>query len=184
MVSLPAINRNRLAPRRVIRIAVALALVAILGEISFAVRMPFLFPSVGPTTLAVVSRPGMKQNRPSSILGTHLFGMGVALSLLLLFGIYGAPSTLQAGFTQLRILAVALAIGITTIFEEETPLYHPPAAATTLLVGLSVMSSPAQLVSIVIGIVLVTIGATIYEYFCPKERRDKVKQQIAKKAVS
>lgn len=102
----------------------------------------------------------------------------------MLFGIYSAPSTLQAGFTLSRILVVAIAIGIATIFEEETPLYHPPAAATTLLVALGVMSRPIDLFSIVMGVVLITIACAIYEYLCPKERREKVEHRLAKKTLS
>jgi CBS domain-containing membrane protein len=151
-----------------------------LAELSFALKLPLLFPSVGPTAIAVITRPALKQNRPLSIIGAHIFGMGVALGLLYVFRIYGAPSTLQQGFTQTRILVVALAIGITTIFEEETPLYHPPAAATTILVALGMMTTPIELFSIVIGILLTAAAAAIYEFFSPKERPEKVKREVAK----
>lgn len=156
----------------------------LLAEISFLTHLPLLFPSLGPTAISVITRPALRQNRPASLIGGHFFGAGVALSLLFLFGIYGAPSTLEAGFTQTRILVVALSIGITTIFEEETPLYHPPAAATTLLVSLGVMSTPIDVISILIGVVLLTIGAAIYEYLCPKAPKEEVRKDVVKKAMA
>jgi hypothetical protein len=184
MPSNPHVNRNRIAPHRAIQVIVALILIVIIGELSFMFHMPLLFAAVGPTTITVVSRPSLKQNRPISIVSTHYFGMAVALALLFLFHLYGAPSVLVAGFTQTRVLVAALAIGITTIFEEETPLYHPPAAATTLLVALGIMTSPLGLLSIVIGIALTAIGATFYEYFCPKESAEKVRRTVIEKSMS
>lgn len=180
----PPVNRNRLAPKKAIQVGVALALIAIIGELSFIFRAPLLFAAIGPTTIAVVSRPSMKQNRPISIISAHYFGMAVALSLLFLFHLYGAPSALIVGFTQTRVLVAALAIGITAVFEEETPLYHPPAAATTLLVALGIMASPLSLLSIVVGIALTAMGAMLYEYFSPKARPEKVRKQVIEKAMS
>jgi hypothetical protein len=184
MVSIRPINRGKSPPSKPIRALAAFLFLAIVGEIALATKAPLLFASLGPTTLTVVSRPGMKQNRPSSIIGGHLFGAAVATILLIIFGIYWMPSVIRVGFSEARIVVAALAVGLTTVFEEETPLYHPPAAATTLLVALGLMSQPLQLLSIVLGVVLITIASSIYEYFCPTESLEKVKKQISKKAVS
>jgi hypothetical protein len=178
------VNQDRIAPRRTIRVLVAVATIAIVAEVSLVLREPFLFPSIGPTVIAVVSRPAMRQNRPVSIISAHYFGLAVAFALLFLFHLYGQPSTLQEGFTQSRVLVVTLSIGITVIFEENTPLYHPPAAATTLLVALGVMATPTTLLSIVVGIALIAMVAATYEHFSPKATPSKVRKRVADNAVT
>lgn len=173
-------NKNRVPPNVAVRVIAGFGMVGALAEASFFFHMPFLFPAIGPTVLAAISRPSLKQNNPINVIAGHFLGAGVALALLWIFGIYNAPSTLVAGFTQSRVLVVALAIALTTLFSDTTPVYHPPAAATTLLVALGVMSKPPELAGIAVGVLLIAIAVALYEYLCPKKSPEIVKSEAAK----
>jgi CBS-domain-containing membrane protein len=177
------IQKSRFPPNKPLRAIIAFVMIGIIGALALAFKMPFLFPSIAPTAISVIHRPSMKQNRPTSIIGGHFIGIIVAVILLMVFGLYHEPSTLQAGFTVNRVLVCALAIGITTTFEENTPFYHPPAGATTLIVALGLMTQPLQLLGIAIGIIMISILAAVYEYFCPKASPEKVKGQVAASAT-
>jgi hypothetical protein len=178
------INRNRIAPSKKIRALIALGFTALIAEASLATHVTLLFPSVAPSWMVVVHRPGMKGNHPFSILGAHYLGAGVALALLLVTGLYGAPSALEGGFSQARILVAAISIGATALFEENTPFYHPPAAATTLLVALGLMTSPKDLVAIAVGVAIVAGAAALYEYACPKTSPAKLKKEVSAAAAT
>lgn len=147
------------------RILIVFVIISFIGVLSYYLRTPFLFPSIGPTLIAFVHNPKKSQNHPLSIILGHAFAASVAIAMLFLFGLYGLPSTLQAGFTPLRIAAVSLSMGITGVFEEGTPFFHPPAGATTLVISLGLMQNASQLAGIAGGVLLVAVAATLYGRF-------------------
>lgn len=125
-------------------------------------QVPILFASIGPTAIIVVHEPHRKKAFPLALVLGHTVGATAGLVSLLLFGLYGTPSVMTAGFTWQRIAATSLAIAITTSFNEGTRFYHPPAGATTLLISLGLLSSPIQLLSLAIGIGVVTAITVLY----------------------
>lgn len=77
----------------------------------------------------------------------------------MIFGLVGAPSVLDAGMTVPRIGAAALSIALTTAVLIILSASHPPAGATTLIVGLGLLATPALLAVMALGVILLTIVA-------------------------
>ena len=62
-----------------------------------------------------------------------------------MFGLLGKRSVLTAGVDLPCILAVGLPLSLTSGFLVRFDLDHPPAASTTLIVSMGLLSSPAEL---------------------------------------
>ena len=76
---------------------------------------------------------------------------------LAIFGLLAAPSVLESGVTLPHIGAAALSILITMALLIILSSPHPPAGATTLIVSLGFLTTPAQLAAMAAGVVLLTI---------------------------
>lgn len=147
-------------------IAIIFSMVAILGALATLTNQPFLFASVGPTAIIVAYNPLRQDTRFSSIILGHIVGIFSGLGALVLFGLYGLSySAIEEGFTWARVGATSVAMIVTTIFFQKTPFYHPPAAATTLLVSLGILSEPVQVVFVIAGVVIIATIARFYKWF-------------------
>lgn len=160
-------------PNKIVRVIAIIVLIGLLGILATLFKEPILFASIGPTVIIVVHRPDMRYTRPRVIILGHGVAMLAGVGGLLLFGLYGQPSAITAGFDFQRIGATSFAMAVTGVFGEETSFYHPPAGATALLVALGILSSPVQLLSVGTGIVLVALFAALYEYHFSKVKSSK-----------
>jgi CBS-domain-containing membrane protein len=68
----------------------------------------------------------------------------------------GAPPVTEVGVSGPRVLAAALALGVTTAVLALVDRPHPPAGATTLIVALGLLDSPSELAAMGIAFVLLT----------------------------
>lgn len=150
-------------PNKTVRVIAIIVLIGLLGGLATLFKEPLLFASIGPTVIIVVHRPDIRYTRPQVIILGHGVAILAGVCGLLLFGLYGQPSAIIAGFDLQRIGATCFAMAVTGFFGEETSFYHPPAGATALLVALGILSSPVQLLSIGMGVVLVALFAALYE---------------------
>jgi hypothetical protein len=150
--------------RRAAKILVGAALVFVAGLLATALRRPVLFAALGPTIVLLLHQPLLEANRPVAILLGHALGALVGLAALFLFGLTDAPSALEAGFGWARIGAATLAMAGVLVVEEDTPLYHPPAGATTLLVVLGIMKGPADLAGMAVGVAVLALAAALWRH--------------------
>ena len=114
----------------------AAALVLIAGALTLATDQPWLFAALGPTAVTVASSPGHRTARFHSVVVGHASALAVAWLAVLLVGAGTAPVFGADGITVARVWASALAIAVTTVLQPSLRAYHPPAAATVLLVTL------------------------------------------------
>jgi hypothetical protein len=142
-----------------LRLAIAGGFAVLLGLLSWLLRVPALFPAVGPSLLMLVHPSPAPLPRPLTVLLGHLVGALAGAAALTACGLWGEPAALSAGFTPAYLLSGTLAIMVVTVSAECEVLHHPPAAATTLLVSLGAMTRPAQLAGLGLGIVLVWLLA-------------------------
>ena len=149
-------------PTRVHFIA-ALVINVVLATLSLFLNVPLLFAASGPTMVLLIHEPQHRASRPLSIFLGHSTSLVIALSCLFIFGLYNAPSALVQGFTIERLLAVSIALGITTAFGDNTPFYHPPAGSTALLVSLGMMKTTIDLISIILGAAILSIFSFGYK---------------------
>jgi len=118
------------------------ALVLVPGVLAWVFGLPLIFPSLGPSALAIVLDE--KGNGARQVLGGHFFGV---LSGLIAYYVLARGLTLGAlapAFSGdgLRIVASGVvSVGLTTLAMRLTRTTHAPACATTLIVSLGVLPS-------------------------------------------
>lgn len=131
---------------------------ALTGLVGLGLQEPMLFPSLGPTVLLFFEQPLDASACPRNT----FFGHGIALVAgwfsLYVFGLLGAPSVLASGITLAHIAAGALSVGLTAFIKHLVRAPHPPAGATTLIVSLGFLTTPAQLGAMAAAIILVTFA--------------------------
>lgn len=140
----------------------ALCVLGVVGWIAFAVRQPWLFPSLGPTVFLQAVNPADSSARPRSVLLGHAIGVAAGFASLYLCGAQGSPSVFAVEAVPLaRAAATALAVGATIFLQALLRAKHPPAAATTMLITLGGMKPGwGTVVAVAAGVGLVAaLGA-------------------------
>lgn len=136
--------------------------IAIITAIAHWSGSPLVVPSLGPTAFLVFNRSQSSVAQPRNILFGHLIGAAAGYLSLLAFGLTHAPSVVEGGVTTSRIGAAALSIGLTSAAMILFGAEHPPAGATTLIVSLGFMRSPASVGLLMAGVIsLAALGVLI-----------------------
>ncbi|GAC1477055.1 MAG: hypothetical protein NVS1B4_19050 [Gemmatimonadaceae bacterium] len=113
------------------------ALILAVGTMSLATGAPWLFAGLGPTAFSVAASPGHATNRLQNIVVGHTAALAIAYLAVLLVGAGDAPTLFAAKTLPIaRVWASALAITTLALVQPSLRAYHPPAAATALLVTL------------------------------------------------
>jgi hypothetical protein len=134
----------------------ACGLLLALALLAWVTGRPFLFPSLGPSAYALAVTPSAATSRWQRVLGGHLLGVG---SGFLAYHAIAAGASVAAvpppaSVPGLRLVAAGLlAMALTTLTMLGTDLRHAPACATTLIVGLGLLTTPLEA-----GIVLVSVA--------------------------
>lgn len=71
-------------------------------------------------------------------------------------GLRHAPPVIQTGLHGDRVVAACLSLALTVLVLQLLRTPHPPAGATTLIVSLSILEKPSQLLVLVLSVVVVT----------------------------
>ena len=148
-------------------------LIAFVGALGFWMKQPWLFAALGPTVLMVVSNPGHETTSFRAVLIGHLAAIACAFLAVLMLNATEAPTLMNAG-TALspRVLASAAAIAMLALVQPQLKAYHPPAAATALLITLGAyrMSGKTPL-ALMCGVAAVAIGAEVLRRLRPRQKR-------------
>lgn len=135
---------------------------ALLGIIALVTHQPFVFPSLGPTAFLICDVPDLPASWPRNAIFGHLVGAACGWTALALLGLLDSPTDVATGISANRAVAAALALGLTSGLMVWLRVTHPPACATTLIVSLGVLRSPAQLLVLMIAVaMLVAEGVVI-----------------------
>lgn len=131
-----------------------------LAAVAWASGGPFLFPSLGPSAYALAVSPSAATSQPQRVFGGHLFGVvgGLVAYHLLAPGlaITHLPQALTVDGARLAGSAL-LALGLTSVAMLATDLRHAPACATTLIVGLGLLTSLTE-AGVILTAVLVLVA--------------------------
>ncbi|RJL30163.1 HPP family protein [Bailinhaonella thermotolerans] len=136
---------------------IALALMAL---IAWATHKPFLFPSLGPTAFLLFFSPLTAASSPRNTLCGHLVGVLAGWLGLTLTGLQDDPPDLEH-VTGPRILAAAIALGLTCGLMPLLRAAHPPAGATTLIVALGLLRTPADLAVMMFAVAIITLQGVL-----------------------
>ena len=133
----------------------ATLLLAALAAAAWLTGRPFVFPSLGPSAYALAVTPDDETTRPTRVFGGHAVGVAAGLLAYHLFAsgasmtaYPAATSTVGAGLAVSGVVA----LGLTTAGMLVTDLRHAPACATTLIVALGLLTTPAETASILLSV--------------------------------
>lgn len=141
--------------------ATAGALLVVVGVLAVLTGRTFLFPSLGPSAFLLATRPAARTSQPRRVAGGHAIGV---LAGLLTYHSLAAGATVTALPPALSTASVALSasgvvsVVMTTAGMVVADLRHAPACATTLIVSLGLLSSPAD--ATIIGASILALLAT------------------------
>jgi CBS-domain-containing membrane protein len=133
--------------------------VAILAGLAVVSHTPFVFPSVGPTAFLLYFMPLAPTASPRNTLCGHALGIGCGYAALCLVGLEHAPSAVLEEIHGPRVLAAALSLAATGALMILFRVVHPPAGATTLIISLGFITTPAYLCIIEIAMALMVLQA-------------------------
>lgn len=131
--------------------------VIVLGAMAVAAVVtgePFVFPSVGPTAFLLFYTPMLPASSPRNTVCGHLIGAAAGYLALVIFGLTDAAPALSGGVTGARVGAAVVSMGLTSCVMVWARVPHPPAAATTLIVSLGVLTEVAHLVVLMVAVVV------------------------------
>ena len=136
--------------------------IGLITTMAYVTDHPLVVPSLGPTAFLVFNRSQSAVARPRNILLGHLIGAAAGYAALVAFGLQHAQSVVEGGVTPARIGAAAMSIALTSAAMILLRAEHGPAGATTLIVSLGFMTTPAALGLLMTGVVsLAVLGVLI-----------------------
>lgn len=133
--------------------------IVIVGLVAWALQLPMLVPSLGPTVLLFFESPLQAAACPRNALLGHGIAIAAGWSSLAAFGLLHSPSALSAGLSINYVGAGAVSVAVTVFVKHLVQAPHPPAGATTLIISLGLLTTPAQVGSLAAGVVLITAAA-------------------------
>jgi uncharacterized membrane protein YecN with MAPEG domain len=138
--------------------AVSATLLLAAGAMTLATGKPWLFAALGPTALLIAASPGHATTRFHSVVVGHISAFVCAWLVLVLLGVDGALPSLGRSLPVVRVWASALAVAAVALVQPSLRAYHPPAAATALLVTMGAYrATAATAFSMLAGVVVVAL---------------------------
>lgn len=122
---------------------------ALLGALSLALRAPLIFPAIGASAWVVFRHPTAAPAAPRNVILGH--ALAALIGWLALWACVGFEVRGSlADLTQWRFVAAgAAALGATLFVLERIQVVHPPAAATTMIVGMGLLPRWTHIAAIV-----------------------------------
>lgn len=153
--------------KRLITSFYASFLFMILGFMAWATGQPFIFPSLGPSAYILAFDRRGERTRTYRIIGGHFIGLLAGWIAYTLFAtgvsITGSPVPFSTDGLYLALSGIA-SIAITTWAMIATDTKHPPACATTLIVSLGLLTTPVELLGIIISVIVLVESHQIVLY--------------------
>lgn len=135
--------------------------IAILSLLAWVSSEPFIFPSLGPTAFLLFYQPLAAASSPRNTVAGHAIGIGAAWLALLIFGLWDAPPALSGALDGSYVGAAAVSLGLTSGLMIWLDVPHPPACATTLIVGLGIITGVANGGIIMLGVIGLVLQAVV-----------------------
>ena len=115
--------------------AMSAILILVAGALTLATSQPWLFAALGPTAVVIATSPGQPTSRFHSVVVGHLSALLCAWLVVVLVGASSAGMA-DASVNVARVWASAMAVAVTALLQPSLRAYHPPSAATALLITL------------------------------------------------
>jgi hypothetical protein len=153
--------------------AVAATLIVVAGALGQWLKQPWLFAGIGPTVLMLASNPGHETTRFRAVVIAHLAAIGCAyLALLMLNANVASAVITRATVPMPRVWASAVSLAMLAVLMPQLRAYHPPAAATALLVTLGAYRMTGKTpLALMAGVVAVALVAELLNRIRPRRKR-------------
>jgi hypothetical protein len=148
-------------------------LIVLAGLIGFWLKQPWLFAALGPTIIMAATTPGHETTSFRAVVVGHITAIACAYLALLLLNANEAPALARTA-TEIspRIWASAAALALLAIVQPQLRAYHPPAAATALLVTLGTYRMTGRTpLALIGGVILVAVAAELLQRLRPRRGR-------------
>lgn len=152
--------------------AVSAALIVLAGAVGVWLKQPWLFAGLAPTIVMVAATPGHETTSFRAIVVGHLAAVACGYLALILLNATAAPTMIATRIVPMdRVWASAAAMAMLVIVQPQLKAYHPPAAATALLVTLGAyrMTGKTPLV-LVASVVLIAVVSELLKRVRPRGR--------------
>jgi hypothetical protein len=148
-------------------------LIVLAGLIGFWLKQPWLFAALGPTVIMMASTPGHESTGFRAVVVGHIAAMACAMLALMLFNASDAPLLAKAATdVSPRVWASAAALALLAIVQPQLRAYHPPAAATALLITLGAYRMTGRTpLALIGGVVAIAIAAELLNRLRPRRGR-------------
>ncbi|MFI6515459.1 HPP family protein [Spirillospora sp. NPDC050679] len=147
-------GRRRL-PSAAWSVPLAAVCIALPAALAWWLRQPLVFPSLGPTIFLALTSAAEVPACPRNTLLGHLVSAAAGYLALAVTDLTRTPPDLAHPDGR-RVLAVAVALALTCAGMAAPRLRHPPGGATTLIVALGLLRTPAQLADLMAAVALTT----------------------------
>jgi hypothetical protein len=153
--------------------ALAATLIVLAGAIGHWLKQPWLFAGLGPTALMLASNPGHETTRFRAVVVGHLAAIGCAYLALVLLNAHGATTVITRTTVALpRVWASAASLAMLAVLMPQLRAYHPPAAATALLVTLGAYRMTGKTpLALIAGVVAVAVVGELAQRIRPRRKR-------------
>ncbi len=138
--------------------------IAILSSTAYLTNLPLLFPPLAPSALILFYMPMSETASPRNLIMGHGFSLLSGLFSLQLVS-FVFPDTGVVGTTELnfhQILAISVAMGLSSALMIWLRCVHPPAAATALIASMGFISNQIQVYGFISAIILLAVEAYIF----------------------
>ncbi|WP_199565207.1 HPP family protein [Spongiactinospora rosea] len=149
-------SRGRIALLTCLQAGVCIAVPAVVAWVS---GQPFVFPSLGPTVYLALTAFSTPAASPRNTLAGHLISASAGYLALTATGLTESGPDLSH-IDAHRVAAVVIALALTSAGMLLGNVSHPPGGATTLIIALGFLHTPAQL-AILMAAVATTTGVLI-----------------------
>jgi len=152
--------------------AVSAALIVLAGAVGVWLKQPWLFAGLAPTIVMVAATPGHETTSFRAIVVGHLAAVACGYLALLLLNATAAPTMIATRIVPMdRVWASAAAMAMLVIVQPQLKAYHPPAAATALLVTLGAYRMTGKTPLVLVGsVVLIAIASELLKRVRPRGR--------------
>jgi hypothetical protein len=153
--------------------AIAATLIVLAGAVGYWLKQPWLFAGLGPTVLMLASNPGHETTRFRAVVIGHLAAIGCAYLALMLLNAHGATAVITRATVPLpRVWASAVSLAMLAVLLPQLRAYHPPAAATALLVTLGAYRMTGKTpLALIAGVVAVALAGELLNRMRPRRGR-------------
>jgi hypothetical protein len=152
---------------------VSAMLIVLVGAIGSWMRQPWLFASLAPTIVMVAATPGHETTNFRAIVVGHIAAIACAYLALILLNATGSATMLTTRVVPFpRMWASAAALAMFAIVTPPLRGFHPPAAATALLVTLGAYRMTGKTpLALVGGVLVVALAAEALQRLRPRRGR-------------